>query len=460
MTSPDHHAPPLFDRPEGDGVRTPDTEGTLAHTGSQLFAEDHTIAVPDQLVTSQPGIGDHTQPLTDTTIPYTAGGALSRWASTRLASLEAQGIRRHLTPVDLDGPWVRIAGGRRLNFASNDYLGLGGDQGIRAAFQTLAAFTSASARLQTGTTLDHDQLETAAARFWGHPVLAMGSGWHANVGVLSAIADRDTVVIADKQVHASILDGIRLSGARLIRYRHQDLDHLAHLLATHAPVARTLVVTESVFSMDGDYLDVAQFVAITSTYPEVITVVDEAHALGALGPGGRGLVADAGATHAIDVRIGPLGKAMASVGAFVGCRQPVKDYLISSARSFLFSTALPPVQAAWTHYLLPIVEGASHRRQALAQVSTQLRDGITRITGKEPPGQGHIIPIIIGPNEATRHLAAQCQRLGWHVMAILPPTVMYGSARLRLSMRADMPGEAIDAFLDDFDRLWARYAHD
>lgn len=380
---------------------------------------------------------------------------LDAWAIAQVRSLREQGVQRQFTPASITGPWVRINDELRLNFASNDYLGLASDQGLRMSFISSAPFSASSARLQTGTHDEHIALEHQAALWWGRPVLYMGSGWHANVGVLSSLANRDTTVYADKLVHASILDGIRLSGAIMRRYRHNDLDHLAKLLATHSPHDRVLVVTESIFSMDGDQVDLAKWVEICHAHPNVVTVVDEAHAVGVIGPDGKGLAASAGVSSAIDVLTAPLGKAMASVGGFVGCSEPVKDLLISTARSFLFSTALPPIQADWTAHALDAMRRADDRRATLAQTQELMAHEIGVITGQDTSRCTHIIPIVVGANDATKALARRLQALGWQVMAIVPPTVPANTARLRLSLRADMPRPALLEFLNDLGELWA-----
>lgn len=379
---------------------------------------------------------------------------LDTWAYQQLLAMREAGVQRTITPVQVDGPWVEVNGERRLNFASNDYLGIAGDPACRAAFYSDAPLSAASARLQTGSHNDHVALEHQASLWWNRPVLFMGSGWHANVGVLSTIANRDTTVYADRLVHASILDGIRLSGAHLRRYRHNDLDHLAKLLAAHKPGDRVMVVTESIFSMDGDAVDLPKWVEVCKTHPDVITVVDEAHAVGVIGPRGKGLAVQSGVSSKIDILIAPLGKAMASVGAFVGCSEPVKSFLISAARSFLFSTALPPYQAAWTTHTLEWVARADDRRSTLAQLQAIVADGIAVITGQDTRASTHIIPVLVGENTRARHLAQRLQALGWQVMAIVPPTVPQGTARLRLSVRADMPHDAVYAFLDDVQELW------
>lgn len=384
---------------------------------------------------------------------------LEAWAEEQLLTMRRAGVQRTITPVHADGPWVAINGERRLNFASNDYLGIAGDPTCRAAFHSDAPFSASSARLQTGSHTEHLAVEHQASEWWGRPVVYMGSGWHANVGVLSTLANRDTTVYADRLVHASILDGIRLSGAQLRRYRHNDLDHLASLLARHTPNDRVLVVTESIFSMDGDGVDLPKWVEVCHTHPDVITVVDEAHAVGVLGPQGRGMAAQTGVQDQIDVLVAPLGKAMASVGGFVGCAEPVKQLLISSARSFLFSTALPPYQAAWTAHALGFVADADDRRLALANLQRVVASQVAAITGQDTRACTHIIPIMVGENQQARDLATRLQGLGWQIMAIVPPTVPHGTARLRLSMRADMPLDAVQAFLNDLDALWAPAQH-
>lgn len=384
---------------------------------------------------------------------------LDNWAYQQLLAMREAGVQRTITPVQADGPWVEIDDQRRLNFSSNDYLGIAGDPACRATFHSEAPLSAASARLQTGSHTEHVAFEHQASLWWNRPVLYMGSGWHANVGVLGTLANRDTTVYADRLVHASILDGIRLSGAHLRRYRHNDLDQLAGLLAAHRPDDRVLVVTESIFSMDGDAVDLPKWVEICKTHPDVITVVDEAHAVGVVGPRGKGMAIQTGVSSLIDVLVAPLGKAMASVGALVGCSEPVKNLLVSSARPFLFSTASPPYQAAWTSHTLELVARADDRRAALADIQAVVAEGVAAITGQDTRACTHIIPIMVGENARAKHLAQRLQALGWQVMAIVPPTVPQGTARLRLSVRADMPLDAIYEFLNDLRELWAITQH-
>jgi 8-amino-7-oxononanoate synthase len=370
-----------------------------------------------------------------------------------LQEIETKGNLRTLTPQKHEGKYIEVGGRRMLNLSSNDYLGLGGDDDLRRRFlQTEGAchaLTAASSRLLTGNFLEYTMLERLLAeRFGAEAALVVGSGYHANTGILPAVADARTLILADKLVHASLIDGIRLSPARNIRYRHNDLTQLERLLDEHRDSYRQIIiVTESLFSMDGDTADIARLVALKRRYDNVLLYVDEAHAFFVRGGKGLGLVEEAGCVGDVDFLVGTFGKAVASVGAYVVCREVVRRYLINRMRTFIFSTALPPLNVAWTRF---IVGGDSEqftaRRRHLQHIGDRLR---TALQGKgyACTGNSHIVPWIIGTDAAAVEKARELQSAGFYALAVRPPTVPEGTSRIRFSLTADITDEEIERLI-------------
>ncbi|TNG91741.1 8-amino-7-oxononanoate synthase, partial [Testudinibacter aquarius] len=267
----------------------------------------------------------------------------------QLAQLQQQGRYRTLPDIRHEGKWIWHDERKMLNFSSNDYLGLAANQRLKQQFlaQTdwqQASFTSSSSRLLTGNFPIYAELESVmASQFQREACLLFNSGYHANIGILPALADKQTLILADKLVHASLIDGIRLSAADYQRYRHNDYTHLQQLLEKNSKsYQRIIIVTESVFSMDGDMADLRQLVALKQRYRNVMLYVDEAHALGVFGQNGLGLAENCACIGQIDFLVGTFGKALAAMGAYVVCDQVIKDYLINKMRPLIFSTALSP----------------------------------------------------------------------------------------------------------------------
>ena len=367
----------------------------------------------------------------------------------QLQQLEAASNLRHLPALIHDGRDVVVNGQRMLNLSSNDYLGLAADRGLREAFlETLTPDTflptSSSSRLLTGNFTGYTELEHELARFFGtEAALVFNSGYHANTGILPAVSDAQTLILADKLVHASLIDGIRLSAARCIRYRHNDLAQAGRLVEEHhRTYSRIILVTESIFSMDGDEADLRALVALKKRYDNLLLYVDEAHAFGVRGPQGLGCAEEAGCIGDIDFLVGTFGKAAASAGAYIVCRQVVRDYLINRMRTFIFTTALPPVNIAWTLFIVRKLADMRERRAHLAHIGRLLRDALAA-RSYPCPSTSHIVPLMVGPSADTVLRADQLQRHGFYALPVRPPTVPEGTSRIRFSLTADVREDEI-----------------
>ncbi|UXN37117.1 8-amino-7-oxononanoate synthase [Avibacterium paragallinarum] len=378
---------------------------------------------------------------------------LADFAQT-LEELKAIGQFRQLPQLDHQGKMIVKDGRTMLNMSSNDYLGLANDDALKSEFlknygENLPHFTSSSSRLLTGSFAIYEQLESLmASRFEREACLLFNSGYHANIGILPAVANKKTLIVADKLVHASIIDGIRLSEADFVRYRHNDFNHLETLLAKHqAHYQRMIIVTESIFSMDGDVVDLRQLVALKHRFSNVMLYVDEAHAIGAYGDTGLGIAEQQGCVQEIDFLVGTFGKALASMGAYVVCDQLIKDYLINKMRPLIFSTALPPICVAWTAFLFEKLPHFATRRQHLHQISEKVRSFFRQNFTQPIVSESGIIPYIIGDNEKTVATAQALQQQGYYCLPIRPPTVPQGTSRIRLSLTADMSEQEVDEFL-------------
>lgn len=343
-----------------------------------------------------------------------------------------------------------IAGGRRmLNLSSNDYLGLASNRKLREEFlQGLTADsflpTSSSSRLLTGNFTIYEELEQTLARLFGtEAALVFNSGYHANTGILPAVSDAQTLILADKLVHASLIDGIRLSAARCIRYRHNDMKQLERLLAeNHAAYRQVIVVTESIFSMDGDVADLKELVRLKQAYDNVLLYVDEAHAFGARGEQGLGYAEETGCIREIDFLVGTFGKAAASAGAYIACRSSIREYLMNRMRTFIFTTALPPVNIAWSLFIVRKLAEFRERRIHLKNISNTLRNALME-RGYTCPSESYIVPMIVGASSDTILKAEELQRHGFYALPVRPPTVPEGTSRIRFSLTADITEEEI-----------------
>lgn len=364
-----------------------------------------------------------------------------------LQQLRASSNLRRLPQMVHDGRNVIVDGLRMLNLSSNDYLGLASDRGLREEFlATLTPdsflLTSSSSRLLTGNFAIYEELEAELAQQFGtEAALVFNSGYHANTGILPAVCNAQTLIFADKLVHASLIDGIRLSSAKCIRYRHNDFSQLERLLQEHhINYPQIIIATESIFSMDGDQADLSALVKLKQRYPNVWLYVDEAHAFGVRGQHGMGCAEEAGCISDIDFLVGTFGKATASTGAYIVCRRVIREYLVNRMRTLIFTTALPPVNIAWTLFILRKLPYMQARREHLAQISRMLRDAL-QAQGYDCPSTSHIVPMVIGPSAEAILRAEALQQHGFYALPVRPPTVPEGTSRIRFSLTGEITKE-------------------
>jgi len=375
------------------------------------------------------------------------GGALAR--------LECDSLRRRLQVLEsAHGPRVVINGRSVLMLSSNNYLSLANHPALKhaaaAAIERFGAGAGAS-RLVAGNLDPIDQLERRLARFKRtEAALVFGSGYLANLGVMTALAGRGDRIFSDELNHASLIDGCRLSRAEIAVYRHRDVNHLKALLENAQAAGHRLIVTDAVFSMDGDCAPLTQIVEIARRFDAAI-ILDEAHAVGVLGPGGAGLAAQLGLTNEIDVMVGTLSKALGAYGAYVAGSRTLIEYLVNRARSFIFTTGLPPAMAAAATAALDVIAAEPDRLERLASNARYLRAGLKMAGFDVPDGATPIIPVIVGESDTALELDARLLARGVHAVAIRPPTVAAGSARIRVTPIADHSrhdlDEAVAAFV-------------
>ena len=373
-----------------------------------------------------------------------------------LARLEAAGLRRRMRPVDgRQRAEIHVDGRDAINFSSNNYLGLADDDRlIRAADAATETFGTGSgaSRLIAGSLEPHRHLEQTLARLHGLAALFFNSGYQANVGLVSALAGPEDVVFSDELNHASLIDGCRLSRAKVQVYRHLATKDLAQRLAA-TTARRKLVVSDSLFSMDGDLADVPALVDVATRHGASV-ILDEAHAVGVLGPQGRGLAAETGTP--VDALMGTFGKAYGGFGAFVSAATPIVDYLVNRARSFVFTTALPPAVAATADAAVQLVSGplGDERRAMLRERIAQFREGLTRL-GRLAPGAGQsaIFPLLIGDERRTMEVSQALLDRGLFAQGIRPPTVSPGTSRLRFALMATHTAEHVDRLLEALSDL-------
>lgn len=373
---------------------------------------------------------------------------------SELKALETKGNLRQLPHIRHEGREVVVNGQRMLNLSSNDYLGLASDRKLINDFlRTLrneeVLFSSSSSRLLTGNFSIYEELEEQLASLYGaESALVFGSGYHTNSGILPAVANTRTLILADKLVHASLIDGIRLSAARCIRYRHNDTMQLRRLVDEHhKSYDYIIIVTESIFSMDGDEADLTALIELKHAYSNLILYLDEAHAFGVRGPHGLGCAEEQNCISEIDFLVGTLGKAAASSGAFVICRHEIRDFLINRARTYIYTTALPSINIQWTSFILSQLKNYESKRNHLSYISQKLRKILIE-SGYSCPSTSQIIPIVVGSSTDAILRAEEMQRKGFYVLPVRPPTVPEGTSRIRLSLTADVTEKEIDQLIN------------
>lgn len=356
-----------------------------------------------------------------------------------LSELEAAGLlRRPLRISGPQGPEVEIDGKPVLCLCSNNYLGLADHPAIAAAAKAsldLDGVGAAASRLITGTMDAHRNAEQAFGAFLGAAdAVLFSTGYAANLGTIQALVGPGDSVFSDALNHASLIDGCRLSRADIHVYSHRDVEHLRSLLERHRRAARrALIVTDSLFSMDGVTAPLREIETLARSFDAGL-LVDEAHALGVLGPNGRGLAAQEGVEP--DLVVGTLGKAFGVAGAFVAADAETISLIRNRARSFVYSTAPPPLLARAAMSALTLVRDADSARASLLQHANTLRSGLRQLGFDVPDGASQILPVLIGENDRTMELSAALLSRGVFVQGIRPPTVAEGTARLRLTPMA------------------------
>lgn len=324
-----------------------------------------------------------------------------------------------------------------LDFSSNDYLALSQHPDlIKAGREALERYGAGvgAARLMSGDLTLFHQLERETADLKGcAAALLFGSGYMANVGMIPALIGRGDVVFTDRLDHASIYDGCRLAGARLLRFRHNDLEHLESLLNKERGTGQALVVVESLYSMDGDIAPLVELVDLKKRHACML-MVDEAHATGIFGDQGGGLIQAAGLEGEVDVVMGTFGKALGSYGAYVAGSKTLRDYLINRARSFIYSTGLPPAVVGASLAAVRLVRGRPDLRKQLAENAAYFKECLKMEGLVGTPGPSQIVPIMVGDGGVALSLAEECCRLGLFATAVRPPTVPEGAARVRFSV--------------------------
>lgn len=352
------------------------------------------------------------------------------------SKIESDSLRKLSVIEETDGRYIKINEETLLNFASNNYLDMANHPEIIEAgyhyAKKFGAGTGAS-RLVSGTTVCFIELEKIIADWVNkESSILFNSGYTANIGIITALADKKTVVFCDRLNHASIYDGIIQSGAVLERYNHNDLVHLTALLDKHKDNEKKIVITDTVFSMEGDRANISGIVELKSKY-NFLLIVDEAHSLGVFGKKGEGLIGSENLSNDVDIIMGTLGKSVGIFGAFAGCSKKIFDYLVNFCRAFIFTTSLSPFIIGSIIKSISIIR-EENRGELLLKKSKYIRDTLQRDCINCGNSSTQIIPIIVGENKKSIELAEYLKTSGFFAPAIRPPTVPPGSARIRLSL--------------------------
>lgn len=376
---------------------------------------------------------------------------------SELKKLKDAGLYRRMRLVDGDQDATLIVDGREVvNFSSNNYLGIANHPALAAAAKAAIdryGCGSGASRLITGNMTLHEELESKLAEFKGtEAALVFNSGFQANTGVLSTLVGEGDVIFSDALNHASIIDGCRLARAGTQIYRHCDLDQLELQLREAPSGARKLVVTETIFSMDGDEAPLAAIVELAEKY-DAMVMVDEAHATGVFGANGTGVVAKLGLGERVLVQMGTLGKALGGFGAYVAGSSALRDLLINRCRSFIFTTALPPAVMAMALAAIDVVQREPERRTALWENCRSLKQGLGELGYLLGAGESPILPLIIGDADKCMQFSERLLEKGIFAQGIRPPTVPPGTSRLRITLMATHSRTHIDGAIEAFRGL-------
>lgn len=374
-----------------------------------------------------------------------------------LKDLETKGLKRHLRLIEgSQGREIIVDGRRVLNFCSNNYLGLADDPRLKqAASESIEkeGIGAGASRLVCGNMQAHRGLEEKIAQFKGaEDCLVFSTGYLANVGIISSLFERGDIIFSDKLNHASIVDGMVLSGAAFKRYPHRDMNVLEEWLKESGGFKKRGIITDSVFSMDGDIAPLDQIVELAQRY-NAIVMIDEAHALGILGKKGTGAAEYFGLEKEIDVQMGTLSKAAGVFGAYCCGSKLLIDFLINCARSFIYTTGLPPFVAACAQRAIEIIEEEPQRRTRLTQHSEYMRRELNRMGFDTLASQTPIIPILVKDSSRAVNFSKKLFENGIFVQAIRPPTVPANTARLRLTVMATHQRSDLDFVLEKFQQV-------
>lgn len=371
----------------------------------------------------------------------------------KLEIIKESGNYRILRNIQHNGFLIHDDGREMLNLSSNDYLGLSSYPKLLEEFyeQTdvkALPYSAVSSRLLSGNHEYYGMLERDLCDLYDkEAALVFSSGYHANIGILPALTCKRDLIIADKLVHASIIDGMRLSEADMLRYRHLDMEHLRHLLKENrSKYENIFIVTESVFSMDGDVADLQELCELKKEF-DAFLYVDEAHAVGVRGTNGLGCCEEQACLEDIDFIVGTFGKAFASMGAFVVCTTLFRDFLVNTQRSLIFTTALPPVNVAWTRFVLNHMPEYYELRVKLGKMGDRLLQ-VLEGKGYEVRGNSHIVPFLCGSNESSIEMAELLRDNGFFALPVRYPTVPKNEARIRFSLNAAIPEEDYECLFD------------
>ena len=364
-------------------------------------------------------------------------------------------LRRLRTIASATGPTVMLEGREVILLSSNNYLGLATHPTVVEAAITATrryGTGSGAARLVCGTLMPHEALETALARFKGtEAALTFAAGYLANIGVIPALIGKDGLILADRLCHASLIDGCRLSGATFRVYHHRDMNHLEQLLARRTSGKPTLIVTDGIFSMDGDIAPMKDIAQLAERYGATI-YVDDAHGTGILGPTGRGTLEHCGVESRVPYHMGTLSKAIGSAGGYLAGSAAFIAYLVNTCRAFTYTTAPPPATAAAATAAIQVIEQEPDRRARLWRNRERLAQGLTRLGFRLAASESPILPIIVGDPDRAMNLAQALIDQGVYAPAIRPPTVPPATSRIRLTITADHTDEQIDQALAGLER--------
>ena len=381
------------------------------------------------------------------------------WPSDELESLRARHLLRRLRSTEGTEPRTVLNGQTVLLLCSNNYLGLANHPALaEAARSALERYgTSASgSRLVSGSLALHGQLEKRVAEWMGtEAALVFNSGYQANVGAIPALAREGDLILSDELNHASLIDGCRLSRARTRVFRHADPQHLESLLAENSTASRTgknIIVTESVFSVDGDLAPLTEITSLARRF-DALLIVDEAHAVGVFGPAGAGRVEELQLEVAVDIRMGTFSKALGSFGAFVAGRRDLIEYLVNRARSFIYSTALPPATLGASLAAIQAIQREPERRKSLWENVRFLREGLKDQGWSLLSEASQILPVLIGEARETMEVTDELLARGVFAQGLREPTVPRGTSRLRLTPMATHNREDLTQSLAAFDEV-------